>query len=249
MRSLLVARHGRLVFERYYGEASRDGLQNIQSMTKSVSSALPGIALRKGLITSLENRVLDYFPEFRRAIRDPRMQDIHIRHLLTMASGIDETQLSFDKHLASPIEEIWRQRLLFGPGQGFKYSSFAAHLLGGRLRKVTGTSVLDFARTELFAPLGIGQVVWYADQTGLQSGGMRGSWRARDILKLGELYLRHGAWHGKQMIDAAYIDESVKVQNEGDFFGRARAFTATCGGSRACLAMRLTMQEATAVST
>ena len=106
LRSLLIARHGRLVFEKYYGDAARDGLHNMQSMTKSVSSALVGIALRKGLITSLNNRVLDYFPEYRDGIGDPRLSDVTIRHLLTMASGIDERRLSFDKDLADPIADI-----------------------------------------------------------------------------------------------------------------------------------------------
>jgi CubicO group peptidase (beta-lactamase class C family) len=219
VRSLLVARHGSLVFERYYGDASRDGLQNIQSMTKSVSSALVGIALKKGLITSLENKILDYFPEYRGGITDPKVRDITIRHVLTMASGIDEMRLSFDKELDNPIAEILRQRLLYAPGQGFKYSSPAAHLVGGVLRKATGESVLAFAETELFRPLGMGRVVWYADKTGLQSGGLSGLWRSRDILKLGELYLRRGNWRGTELISPAYVAESVKVQNRGEFFG------------------------------
>jgi len=224
VRGLLVARHGSLVFEEYYGDASRDGLHNIQSMTKSVSSALVGIALKKGLVTSLEDRILDYFPEYRHTITDQRVREITIRHLLTMASGIDEMRLSFDKVLANPIAEILQQRLLYGPGQGFKYSSPAAHLLGGVLRKATGRSVLEFAEMQLFRPLGMENVVWYADKTGLQSGGLSGLWRSRDILKLGELYLRRGKWRGTQLISPAYIAESVKVQNTGDFYGESARY-------------------------
>ncbi len=223
VRSLLIARHGRLVFEEYYGDASRDTPHNIQSMTKSVSSALVGIALKKGLISSLDNRVLDYFPEYRNAAGDPRIKDITIRHMLTMSSGIDEMPLSFDKGLADPLAAILRQPLLYPPGTGFKYSSAAAHVLGGVLRKAAGASVLDFARRELFDPLGMDGVAWYADQTGLQSGGMSGLFRSRDILKLGELYLGRGAWQGKRLIAPSFIAESTKQQNEGDFFAeRAR---------------------------
>jgi CubicO group peptidase (beta-lactamase class C family) len=224
VRSLLIARHGRLVFEKYYGDATRDGLQNMQSMTKSVSSALVGIALRKGLIPSLDRRALDYFPEYRDGIVDPRMRDVTIRHLLTMASGIDETRSSFDKGLANPTAEILRQRLLFAPGQGFKYSSAAAHLLGAVLRKATGKSVLEFAETELFRPLGMGQVKWYADRTGLQSGGMSGLLRSRDMLKLGELYLRRGVWNGVEIVPADYVAESVKPQNRGEFYGEPAVY-------------------------
>lgn len=223
VRSLLIARHGQLVFEKYYGDAARDELQNIQSMTKSVSSALVGIALKKGLITSLDNSVVGYFPECRNDIHDERVRSITIRHILTMSSGIDEMRLSFDQVLANPVAEILRQRLLYAPGQGFKYSSAAAHLLGGVLRNASGQSVLAFVEAELFRPLGMQKVVWYADKTGLQSGGMSGLWRSRDILKLGELYLRHGSWRGREIISPAYVADSVKVHNMGDFFGeRAR---------------------------
>ena len=219
VRSLLVARHGHLVFERYYGNASRDKLQNIQSMTKSVSSALIGIALRKGLVTSLENKALDYFPEYRDSITDQRMRDVTIRHLLTMSSGIDAVRGSFDKVMADPLPEILRQRLLYAPGGGFRYSDLGAHLVGGVLRKATGMSVLEFANRELFDPLGMQRGVWYADKSGLQSGGMSGLWRARDVLKLGELYLRKGTWKGAELIPPAFVAESVTVQNSGDFFG------------------------------
>jgi CubicO group peptidase (beta-lactamase class C family) len=219
VRSLMIARHGSLVFEHYYGDASPEKLHNIQSMTKSVSSALVGIALKKGLIKSLDNKVLDYYPEYRSVISDQRVREITIWHLLTMASGIDEMQLSFDKVLSNPIAEILRQRLLYLPGGGFQYSSPAAHLLGGVLRKATGRSVLDFARTELFQPLGLGRVEWYADSTGLQSGGLSGLWRSRDLLKFGELYLRQGTWRGAELISPAYIAESVTVQNRGKFYG------------------------------
>jgi CubicO group peptidase (beta-lactamase class C family) len=219
VRSLLIARHGRLVFEKYFGDASQEGLQNLQSMTKSVSSALVGISLKKGLILSLDRKALDYFPEYRDAITDPRAADITIRNLLTMSSGIGEMQLSFDKKLANPIPEILRQRLVFAPGQGFQYSSAAAHLLGGVLRKATGKCPLEFAELDLFSRLGMGRVVWYADNAGLQSGGLSGLFRSRDILKLGELYLRRGRWGGVELISSSYIEASVKIQNTGEFFG------------------------------
>lgn len=138
-----------------------------------------------------------------------------------MSSGIDEMRVSFDKVLSNPIQDILHQKLLCTPGLGFKYSSPAAHLLGGVLRKATGTSVLDFAERELLHPLGIRLIVWYADKTGLQSGGMSGLWRSRDFLKLGELYLRKGRWRGQELIPSAFIAESIAIHNCGDFFGES----------------------------
>lgn len=133
------------------------------------------------MIKSLDNRVAGYLPEYQEVIRDDRMKAITIRQILTMSSGIDEARLSFDKVFANPVQEVLRWRLLYEPGHGFKYSSAAAHLLGGVLRAVTGQSELDFARTELLRPLGTDEVVWYADKTGLQSGGMSALWRSQDM--------------------------------------------------------------------
>ncbi len=87
------------------------------------------------------------------------------------------------------------------------------------LRKAAGKSVLEFAESELFEPLGMGHLDWYADKTGLQSGGMSGLFRSRDLLKLGELYLRHGIWKGIEVVPSAYVAESVKPQNRGEFYG------------------------------
>ncbi len=219
LRSLLIARHGRLVYERYYGDASRDGPHNMHSMTKSLSSALVGIALKKGYIGSLEEKALGYLPGLRGAAADPRAANITIRNLLTMSSGIDEIPLSFDKGRNDPLRDVVGRLLIFKPGAGFRYSSAAAHVLGGVLRAATRQSVFTFAQTELFRPLGMEQITWYADSTGLQSGGMSALFRSRDILKFGELYLRRGKWHGSELIAPAFIEDSVKEHNTGDFYG------------------------------
>jgi CubicO group peptidase (beta-lactamase class C family) len=223
VRSFLVARRGRLVFEKYYGGAFSEELQNIQSMTKSISSALLGIALRKRQIASLDGKVLDYFPEYRSAISDPRMADVTIRHLLTMSSGIEAITGSFDRVLANPIPDILRRPLLHAPGAAFRYSDLDAHLLGGVLTKAAGMPVLEFAQRELFGPLGIQRFIWYGDNAGIRSGGLSGLWRARDVLKLGELYLRKGNWNGAQLISPEYVADSTVLHATGDFFGeRAR---------------------------
>jgi CubicO group peptidase (beta-lactamase class C family) len=92
------------------------------------------------------------------------------------------------------------------------------------LRAAAGRPVLEFAEVELFRPLGLGRVVWYADKGGLHSGGLSALFRSRDILKLGELYLRHGRWHGVELIPPEYIAESVKVQNSGGFYGETASY-------------------------
>jgi CubicO group peptidase (beta-lactamase class C family) len=224
VRSVLVSRRGRLVFEQYYGDVSQETLQNIQSMMKSVSSALVGIALRKGQITSLDNKALDYLPEYRDIITDQRVRSITIRHLLTMTSGLGAANGSFDKILTHPVPDILRQQLLNEPGSGFRYSDLGAHLLGAVLEKATGTPVMNYSQTQLFGPLGVRRFLWYGDNTGIRSGGFSGLFRAQDILKLGELYLRKGNWNGVEIISPAYVADSITIHASGDFYGETAQY-------------------------
>ena len=89
LHSLLVVRHGRLILERYYGGTQPQDSWNVKSVTKSMVSALVGIALERGYIRSLDQPVLDFFPEYRDQVTDPRKQRITLRHLLTMSAGLD----------------------------------------------------------------------------------------------------------------------------------------------------------------
>lgn len=219
MRSLLIARHGVLVYEKYYNGTTADDLQNMHSATKSVTSALIGIALYQGYVSSLDNKIIDYYKEFKDSINDPRINNITIRHLLTMSSGIDEIPTMFGKDDKNPNKTTLLKELMFNPGSEFKYSSPSSHLLSGILFKTTGISVFKFAEENLFHPLGIKQVIWYSDLNGLQYGCGSSLWRARDLLKFGQLYLNNGKWNEIQIVPSKYVNESVKKQISGFFYG------------------------------
>lgn len=218
-RSLLISRNGYLVFEKYYHGSYANEFQNMQSVTKSITSALFGIALQKDYIKSLDDKVMDYFAEYKDSITDARVNEITILHLLTMSSGIDEIPTMFGKNETNPNKSTLQTKLIFNPGSGFKYSSPSAHLLSGILYRTTGISVLKFAEENLFQPLGIEKVVWYSDNNGLHLGCGSSLWRARDLLKFGQLYLNNGKWNGKELIPSAYVDESTKKHISGDFYG------------------------------
>jgi CubicO group peptidase (beta-lactamase class C family) len=112
IRCLLIARHGVLVYEEYYNGASMNELQNIQSMTKSITSALIGIAINDGYIRDLDNKVIDYFPEYKEVIRDSLFSNITIKNLLTMSSGIDEAPPMSDINIKFALS----QKLISKPG-------------------------------------------------------------------------------------------------------------------------------------
>ena len=217
IRSLLIARHGCLIFEEYYNGGSRDEFQNIQSITKSVTSALIGIAIRQGLIR-VDQKVVEFFPEIE-SLQDRRVRAVTIRHLLTMSSGIRRDPPQWDKNDENPARSAITQTLDADPGTKFIYSGYAQHILSAILCRVTQLTVLNFADVNLFRPLGISKVVWYKDKNGLELGCGSSLWRATDILKFGQLYLNKGRWKGTELIPEWYVTESTKTHLAGDFFG------------------------------
>ncbi len=217
IRSLLITRHGYLIFEEYYNGGSRDEYQNIQSITKSVTSALIGIAIRQGLI-GVDQKVVEFFPEIE-SPQDPRVSAVTIKHILTMSSGIRRDPPQWDKNDDNPARSAITQTLDTDPGAKFIYSGYAQHILSAILCRVTHLAVLDFADVNLFRPLGISKVIWYKDKNGLELGCGSSLWKATDILKFGQLYLNRGRWNGTELIPEWYVKESTKTHLSGDFFG------------------------------
>ncbi len=235
VRSILIARHGRLVFEKYYNGGYPDELQNIQSMTKSVTSGLVGMAIQQGGL-ALDQKVLDFFPEIH-SPRDPRVREITVRHLLTMSSGIREGPPQWDKNDDTPAVSALMQPLDADPGATFIYSGYASHILATVISRATHKSFRDFADASLVRPLGISKITWYKDNSGMELGCGSSLWKARDLLKFGQLYLDKGRWQGTQLIPKWFVEESGKTHLTGDFFGTPISygylwFTDTVSGYR-----------------
>lgn len=214
MDSLLIARHGKIVLETTYAPF-RDGLKHrINSSTKAVTSTLIAIALKEGLLDSVDRRVVDFFPDRTIANLDERKKAITIRHLLDMTSGLywDEgVNGGLTSFLAMERSPDWVQYILdramaADPGSAFYYNSGNSHLLSAILTKVTGRSALDYAREKLFGPLGIEDVTWRHDPQGISAGGAGLYMLPRDMAKFGYLYLRNGAWEGRQVVPSAWVD-------------------------------------------
>jgi len=161
IRGIVIARHGRIAFERYYDGCTRETFHPVNSVTKSVTSALIGIALRKGLLTSVDQPLLDFFSELAAVRDDPRKQTLTLRHLLTHTSGFDAagpgTPMPTRIPLDSPnlIEWAFARPLATAPGEAFLYDEMSCHLLSIALTRLTGQNLATFAEQELFTPLGI----------------------------------------------------------------------------------------------
>lgn len=208
---LVIIRNGYLVREEYYNGYDVNAPHQIWSDTKSFMSAIIGIAVRDGIIESLDKHVMDYFPEYAYPGMDTRYNDITIRHLLTMRMGIDTEERIMIPVLQTDdwIRETLRLPLIFGPGQRFSYNSLETHLLSAIITKSSGMDLLTYARIHLTGPMGIQIASWGQDPKGYRIGGYDISMTPRDMAVLGYLYLNGGKLNGIQIVPGEWVEESL----------------------------------------
>jgi len=206
VRSVLVIRHGYIVFEKYY-EGDSNYNKHIFSATKSFISALIGIALDKGYINNLDQKMFSFFPEYTSEITDPRVKEITIRDLLTMSAG-------FASSFQGPgdLKSSFFQPIVTDPGTHSAYNSGESYLLSGIISKTTKMNSLEFGYEHLFKPLGIQKPEWGSGPDGYTIGGYGLHLRTRDMAKLGYLYLKNGVWDGKQIVPKEWVKESTRKQ-------------------------------------
>jgi len=213
--SLLIARHGKIVFDAYYAPYTADIPHAINSCTKAVIATLIAIAHGDGLLDRLDHPMLDFFPSRSIANLDERKRAITVQHLLNMTSGLEWEEGAEGGHEQSLIDlgraANWTQFILdrpmaHQPGEVFYYNSGGPDLLSAIITKLTGKRALEYANAKLFGPLGIAPPFWRRDPQGLSMGAGGIALRARDMAKIGYLYLRRGQWEGRQIVPPEWID-------------------------------------------
>lgn len=226
--SLLVARHGYLVTERYFGGHDSASAFDLRSGTKSITSMLVGIAIGEKLLRGIDEPIARILPDALPGDDvDPRKRAITLRHLLTMTSGLDWTEGEGVRYFAG--QRNWASAILArpmaaDPGRRFNYSSGNAHLLSIAVSRASHTSTLDFANARLFRPLGftIPVLQWPTDPMGVNAGGSALQLSARELLKLGYLYLNGGCWAGRQVVPADWVKESTRAWSRPGGKSKAR---------------------------
>jgi CubicO group peptidase (beta-lactamase class C family) len=208
--SLLIVRGGYLVYEHYRDDPA--ALHNVKSMTKSVTSALAGIAIQAGDLAGTGEKIGFLLPEIFATIPDRAKRDIRVSDLLTMRSGLEWAEYgpSAVQMTASPdwVRFVLGRPLIHPPGMHHCYSTGDSQLLAAVIQNLTGMSLLDYADLYLFGPLGITARRWPSDPQGINIGGAELKLTPRDMAKFGYLYLNGGMWAGDRIIPAAWVRES-----------------------------------------
>lgn len=241
---MVVQKNGKMVYEGYFNGYTAERALHVFSVTKSVISALIGIAMDKGYIKSVDQKVLEFFPEYTVKRGEKTIQRVTIRDILTMTAPYKYKSAPYTKYFTS---ESWVKAaldLLGGKGEigGFRYTPLIGpDILSGILSKASGCSALDFARENLFVPLGIrvhSSVVfhskeeqlaimtkenhisgWVSDPQGINTAGWGLFLTPAEMAKIGQLYLNRGVWNGEQLVSAEWIDESTREHSRWDELG------------------------------
>ena len=204
VQSVVVVLRGRVAYE-FYRDGKPDALRNVQSVEKSAFSALFGLALAQGRLSSIDAPVVELMPDWRGLNADPRAATITLRHLLTFTAGFEVNDPRGNTGRSLPPATAWARPLGAAPGERFAYDNPTISMLVAILEKVTGMPAADYARQHLAAPLGMTD---FSYQRGLNM-------RTLDMAKVGLLFLQDGVWDGKPLMSAAYARASTTAQNKG----------------------------------
>jgi len=211
LNSLLVSWRGEQIVERYYHGARAGRATNIKSASKTVMSALVGIAVDRGLIASIDEPIAQYFPKLLGADADEKKRAITVGDLLTMRSGLESTSnRNYGSWVSSSnwVRYALERPIVRDPGARMIYSTGNTHLLSAILTQVSG-STWKFAEEALAQPLGFALPRWPTDPQGIYFGGNDMELTPRQMLAFGELYLNGGRFEGKQVISEAWVRESL----------------------------------------
>lgn len=232
VHSVLIERSGRLIYEEYFdgfdenwgaprGRVSmgRDSLHDLRSVTKSIVSALAGIAIDEGTIKSLDQPVVEWFPEYPE-LNTAERRRVTLKHVLEMTAGLewnesmpytdprnDEIRMTRD---SLPLRYALSRAFAHDPGREFNYNGGLVQVMAAVIERAVRMPIEDYARMKLFKPLGIDTVEWVGDLAGMPAAASGLRLRARDVAKVGSLYLHGGEWNGRRVLPASWVELSTR---------------------------------------
>jgi CubicO group peptidase (beta-lactamase class C family) len=222
LHAVVVAHRGRIVAQRRLHGPGLDTPVNIKSASKSVISALIGIAIAEGKLRGVEQAIERFFARELRGDPEPRKREITIGDLLSMRSGLERTSgPNYSRWVGSKnwVRSALARPLLYPPGTQMLYSTGNTHLLSAILTRATGMSTLRYAQKKLGKPLGIRIEPWKTDPQGIYFGGNQMRLSPYAMLRFGELYRNGGRHDGKQVVPEAWVRESLAPRTRSPFSG------------------------------
>ena len=213
LHGLMILKDGKVVYEEYAPSHTPDQLHIMWSVSKTFTATAVGFAVQDGLL-SLDDKVVDYFPESLPANPHPWLLEMTLHDLITMSSGLHDDYIG----RASSGEEFdWAALTLassfdFEPGTMYHYNSMNTYLLSVIVSKVTGKKTADYLNEKLFTPLGIEEFIWNESPQGYNAGGWGLHITLESLAKMGQFMLQRGEWNGKQLLGKEWFDNAMSPQ-------------------------------------
>lgn len=217
VHSVTVIRHGNVVLDTYFYPYQRNTPHDAGSLTKSITAAIMGIAVDKGRVKT-DASLLSFFPGEAPRDPDPQKQKITVADLLTMRAGLDcgfapgERELEEMRHTPDWVKYTLALPMKYEPGTKFGYCSPGYHMLSSIITSAYHEPEAEFGKRNLFAPLGITDVIWPPDDQGRTHGWGDIHLHPLDFAKIAYLYLHGGTWEGRQIVPAEWIQKSITKQ-------------------------------------
>lgn len=207
LHSLMILRHGRVIAEGWW-HPYRPSINHIMhSVSKTFTSSAVGIAVHEKRL-SVEDKVISFFPDELPQTISPYLEQLTVKHLLTMSVGHEEAPVFYTSD-PNWISSFLATPIIHQPGTVYQYSSYATYMLSAIVQKVTGMPIQEYLQPRLFEPLGIKNIQWETDPQGINTGGWGMRIKTADMAKLGQLYLQKGNWYNKQLIPEEWINEAT----------------------------------------
>jgi CubicO group peptidase (beta-lactamase class C family) len=216
LHSFMMLRHGRVIAEGWWEPYAPDLVHTMYSMSKSFTSTAVGFAVAEGKM-KVDDKVISFFPDELPGKVSDNLAKMQVKHLLSMATGNEKEPTGATIKEENWVKAFLAQNFAHEPGSAFMYNSAATYMCSAIVQKVTGKTILEYLTPRLFEPLGITGMRWETCPRGINVGGWGLSIQTEGLAKFGHLLLQKGAWNGKQLLPAAWIEEATSkhIQQPG----------------------------------
>lgn len=218
--SFLIIRNGKIVSETYRNGASKNALLHLRSVTKAVTGLLIAKLMYDGSLESTDRYISVFFPEIP---ENTGWKDVKVEHLLNMITGMDWTDENdleeYENHLNDPLPYIFSKPIIYTPGTTYQYNTTSSHLLSYILQRTSGISPGEFTQSRIWEPLDVNGYNWEIDGNSIERGGAGLELTARDLAKIGLLFLQNGRWQNRQLISRDFVRETLEEPLNLDDYG------------------------------